>query len=879
MNSLSVEYRAASSALLTVYGDQFVAKRSQEVCPLKICEALRHVQDNRRLLIWASLLRNALKNGLMKDEIQSWRENEFEEIDVKYKLLNIVRSEINSTIKIEGKVLPGGREYLVELDRELYEITLELITKIEDLLKRGSSGVARSTVKFWRFTKYRPGLLLASFAEMAGRCRNYKLMKDLCNLAINQSGEHIIKLSSDSSPRQSSPKEKPISLSAPDMKVGPSSEKSGNLPASPLSPKYSSKINALSPRSRSMTVGPSSRMMQGARVSDALKMESSPPRSGSAPEVSPRSASSPSSMQYPLKPTRASLPRDLVVKTGRYPSRISEDVSSSRFNEASPDSLVSQESEPLQVPSYLPYFLLALEIWFERLENNPERQDKDCREFREYLRQSLPENEYQDPRERDGIRALILYYYQSQKQKETIWLTEEDLILYGKQSTKYAIFLQKERAARVTGGSEAKYDCFLCFEIRVLLESAMQEPMFPLAARLYADEIAMQELTYLDKDEAQVKAFVNNIIKYCFKAVVEHGYIPPLFPLAVKIAKYIDDFTDEDNSRLSILRKIQSYLIKSERYEFILPGQKRDFEESIRREEEKVAQEEDFQKQNFQHTLPTIKFRENPFKEFPICFHRQGKKFELNFLPGDNENEFVFRINPAEPLWETLSLAASPDMSDGRLSSYMNVQVLKKLQESFSRAERVYTYTNKVYFSTPATVLNLQDNCLTIKHFDVALLGLVKLVRVLSESDNSVSVNIELNALANFIITALANFGGKLQSEGTRMKIEEFAAEYEKVREDVSRNLKKGTRSISRNGSRRGSVAIPKSDTQSNRSPPRTPRLVERLVEPDSIPSPFGSPMHTPRVSPILTRKQNPSDDGSTLGLSTSDQMSNGLTK
>lgn len=728
----TLDYVNGRNVVSATYGNKYTN-------PLQLCERKLEKQVfNRQLLIWTDIYINAQNNNTLTEQIAKWRECELNDTDIEYKIYNYARSMLFSGMNQDTILVPGSCELLMDIDKKLYEITMELMANIK-----------RDDIEnLFHFAKNHPGLLEASFAQLAEREHNPTLAALLAKSSISFATQASL------SPRK--PKKTP------------------NIPSLESSPKVSRRKSASS-------------------------------RNASNSEINPEVFK-------------------LAIKK-------------------------------LTSPSHLGHLILVSSLWETKLKNKRNRDAQAITDFQENLRhaKNSPSNS-----EKEYIQAAILFHYFN-SQFDELWLLPEELEAIGRE---FEEVKNSDRMASILGKDEKK-QYFIIQKIKNHLENALNHDLYPPAAWMYAKDIYYFESFYLDGDVEGLNEFIHKTLFYLEKAIT-CGYLPALYLYAIIVKNNIDLF-QEDGSLAVRLRLIKKFFDLSERYVFILPSQKKEFEEliQIRENLERFCRAFDNEKEaNIRNTV----LRHIDDNRQLASLARVNKSFRNSVQQILSERQKLFaEDNPCVmplpfcdlklPIKFTVNTVDfeldHSSFENGKTAKALKITGQKKelveLQYFFEQAQKLFSYTKQVRFLTHKPVIQNREGII-ITHAEIATLGLVKLCSDFSFlNDSEVKKHTNLETLSKLLHEIYAFQSTIWQQPETYQRLDRLLS--------CLASEGKGGKTGSLKRPLRGSKLV------LTEVPPNSPSLKPRretsprLLMVDAIPSPRGPSSRA--SSPMLQRKRH----------------------
>lgn len=408
-------------------------------------------------------------------------------------------------------------------------------------------------------------------------------------------------------------------------------------------------------------------------------------------------------------------------------------------------------------PSYLGYFLLAVAKYQLYIKDANPRDSSQVKSFVQLIETSLKttrESEYH------YIKALILLNHINNDLDNT-WLVESAFSSLNFDSRQYRDSRDFKRHLKTPpgqslAGNEKEQHVYYLFHLikQYLTEALTCEDMYPLAVWPYADELKVFELMHADGDADRKNDYVQSLVENLEKAIQEHGYIQALYQYAQVVLEHLDLFSCS-GSLAEILEHIQKYLEKSERYIYIIRGQKQDLEEAVtaqrkiehfgqilngahatnqastirKRVLEAIEDNNDLARlrlvsRSFNDTAQGILTQRSahfsiedktpictqlPLELFPVSFAYQKTVFQLTFQHATNE------INHSGFLIQKKS-----DEMPGNL---------RVLLPYFEQAQHYYQQCSRQHLHAPKTTLIEQNDRILITHLDIAIIGIMKLCK------------------------------------------------------------------------------------------------------------------------------------------------------
>ena len=534
LNHASPQRVFAVEAVQKKYGEEYVN-------PLKICQGvLRKKSFDRYLMIWGPIYCDALDNNLLKERIDFWQEQGLSPNDIKVKLYAEIRSYLYPALYGDDALIPGGRNFLVELDRKILEVTLILIKAIEEN--------PQSTD--FVFCRDKPGLIYAIFAELALQENNWYVAEMLAQLAIARAGAA---LDHSGSPRKSTPSTSPPAVQK-SITVSPEVPQKNRLRglnfrsvgkrASAAVLTQSGSANDLSSHtSGSLTTGSNSPQLSS-ESRDQSRLSS--PRS----QLLERESSSP----IAIRPTTHSSPtkRDTSPRNNRpiTPLDLTNLALPGTSPTSSPHVKSAGESGPRQVvpvadniPSTLGYLMRAIVIWNRSLKGNNNRDKAEINRFKESLEAARKTSKERpsDDEELCYIKGMIWWNYFDSGYDE-LWLIDEDREKYKRT---LGGLREARRQALQTDERKRRYTIIKIIRdywVRALKgDNNPSFKMFPPAAVAY-EKYLWYWVTDFDFNTKELETAMLELASLCDEADEVHGHTPAAHSSASIKIKCSDTF-------------------------------------------------------------------------------------------------------------------------------------------------------------------------------------------------------------------------------------------------------------------------------------------------------------------------------------------------
>jgi hypothetical protein len=817
----SPEHPYAVAAITNLFGPKYTN-------PLLLCELVLDKKIfNRYLMIWGPLYCDALNNGFLST-VDEWKGEGYSTNNINYKLFNTVRSRFyhamyENMLYGEGVVIPGGCNFLIELDRKIEEVTLRLIQSHKHDIDANP----------FPFALKREGLTEALYALLFYYDGNLYVAEQLAKLSINFA---TFPVNAAVTPKKVSPSVSSSQVSTPDHGSPESSKKTSPRDTSP---------RAL--RSLSFATTPQDSPEIPLRAKRTAINHLSTQQASSAPSLSPAGS-------LKKKPSSGDSPPPIAASTGNIPTAIKRgpslhilmsplDLSKVTPSQSPPArvALVRPEStaiSPAQSrlsegnePTSLGHLIKAQVIWDQCLKNNKERRQEDIDLFKRELNDAKKAANLE---EQDFIKGMMWWgYFNSRPDYKSdydrIWLSDDDYRLY--ESTLEKLSVDRLKYLSKTNGNKSDY-VILKIVKSYWLDSSKgksgikKSVMFPPAVlalfthlKYYMEDFACGDAKRLEEDKRELAGLLR-------EAVLVHVYDPALYAYAENYSFAHNSTLQEDDDLLNTgetksdrLKLMKKAYAATERTTHLDEGKKETVMKQIAQIE---AEEALLCERRLAYTLENpqplnVIFTNMPFQ---MKYHQTKLSFEC-VTAVDDQQEFCFLITCT---------------GDNELEIEKD---LRSVEDRFKRAEMVYTCCKKVSFSKERPILVCDDDQLIIKHADVAILGMIMIVEA---KDSPIKWrDSQIASLMDFLREANTLPPSTWQWERTYERLQSFVQrnDHEQIRKEVKKiglsppveRLLAPSRSNSRIGSNRTSVMLPSSPRriqyQDNSPLPSSPRGVQ----------------------------------------------------
>lgn len=662
------EFSCVKEAVTLKYGESHTN-------PLILCESVLNTIDyNAYLITWKRLLLNTQENGY-SPSVKQWLDNGFSRDNIRFKLLNDVRSSLQRYMFKHDVVcvIPGGCNIFTDLNIELQQVTHRIILAHHEDIRSNT----------FAFTRNREGLLEAIYALILLEDGNYDGAAQMAKLSIMKAPSI--------NETASSPRKSP--------------QESGTSPRSvhAASGNPQVKRNLFSKQKKQVELSPPSREVENTGRRRTPFTLSSEKLSSSSPNLS-----------TPLKKSPRS--KDKSIK---HQSSGNLAVSSLSLSPRSESSAIQSQSYSTQ-PTCLGHLVEALVIWDTRLKNNTDRQESDIDSFKRSLKEARLAT---DPQELSFILGMIwLTYYDcmlNNKEKDMFMLTsdEQSLLKNPHKVLSSARIQYLEQNAKILDLNITD-QCILeiakqHFENACLTKS-WQSRMFPPAIiAIYKSLMYFRENFACGNAEEveKLKRFWAKLLK---EAVLTHGYLPGLAYYA-QVYAYAEEPKPQKGDEIlktiettsDTLRLLHDAFSIAEKYIHIEPDQKKDMEQQIKSHKEK---ENEIALRIPSYAIETPKPFDHLFQKLQFEMEYHNTLLSCSYSMSNEESaKQCFVIT-----------CTSNKLKHTQLDC-------ESLKEKFERAAFIYSCCRKISFKKGEPVVLLEKNKIILKNADIAIIGLIRI--------------------------------------------------------------------------------------------------------------------------------------------------------
>jgi hypothetical protein len=724
---------------------------------------------NRYLMIWAPIYINAISNNLQPAQINEWRNLGFNDNAIRFKLYTYARSLLYAALhESNDDLVPGGCDYLLEMDTELISINLQLITAIKE----------DKESKFFAFARDVPGLLEALLAEIAYSEKNYTVVEQLANTSISFCTDIA------SYPRKNSqPSTSPRSSIIIDMPKKPSVD----LLSLPISH---------SPPSRNSSLG-----RQRSITRTAVRDDSFSPSPASLPN---------SCVDSPLR-KRASTFRADSKPVEVFPAQPSPMSPRSRNRSASEISPSKDLAEKRTIPSYLGYLLRALVIWHTKIENNINPNPADIKEFQKNIEDAKSSRE--NIQEHYYIRAKIWLMYQN-TQRNPLWISEHDLTKLAKdlkafKKTDYAY-------SEAFPTDDRRYDYLIIKQARSKLVRALTGKMFPPASLTLAKDIYYWQTEYDGKDQQAAERFLAQTVGFLEEAIGVHGYNPSLHYYGLMIRGNLEYFRNA-GSIAFLLKKIKTYLDEAELFIYLDPGIKKTLISNIATAEKIEADvvlvrnlltrdknpliERIFGLMHISAEVANCALVCNKFNKSAVTILNNRKATYPTEHPQKFDHSLITSLPLQVRIDQTLFNVSYREPSPEDPAFGFQISAVEKSERTYcifehyiELATRFYIYSKKINFQTGVPLCRRSQNSILIPHADIFFIAMIKMLRANDKGTDKKIAELRATSILTLLREANTIPAANWQWSVTHMQLQDCIKDFGNHEIETTRKLLLGAK-------------------------------------------------------------------------------------